>query len=359
MCKVMDEQQLVGRKLKRMAKQIVLESHQRGVNFKKISNKKFIMSYGKNSYSIRRGSILSSINPTLSKKVCDSKEMTSRILRSRGFNAPENAVFSKVDLERAWQWAKHILPVVLKPFDGKMGRLVFVNINNYQDFRECYKKIVDSHDEVLVEEFIEGEEFRFTYIDNDIVAVAKRVPANVIGTGHDTVEQLIHQKNTEKKENPIHKSIKLDQETNRVLARQSYTLQDIPSKNETVFLRDNSNVSTGGDAIDVTNEISDDIKNYVRRAVRTINGLVICGADVLIKDDEVTILELNPRPMIAMHVYPWKGEKHDVVGKLVDALFPETVEEINDIKEHPTKDSSLVEKEDKRTFKKLLNVFRK
>lgn len=358
----MDPNKLVGRKLKRMAKQIVVECYNRGVEFNVISKKQFKMIKDDKSYIIRNGSILSSVNPSLSKKVCDSKEITSRLLRSKGFNAPENAVFNKVDLERAWQWAQHILPVVLKPYNGKMGELVFVNIDNYRDFRDCYIKIVDSHDEVLVEQFVQGEEYRFTYINNEIVAVAKRVPANVVGDGTSTIEQLIKMKNIKKKNNPIHKSITFDQETNRVLGTQGYSLQSIPENGKIVFLRNNSNVSTGGDAIDVTDEINDEIKDYVRKAIRTINGLIICGADILIdKDNNITILELNPRPMLAMHVYPWQGQTRNVVEKFVDALFPNTKKDKDIEQSKFIIDDSKVENEKdvKKTNKKglLLNFF--
>lgn len=319
----MDEEKIIGRKLRRMSKQIFKEAYSRGVKIKKITNQKFKMSLGEREYTIRRGSFLSSVNPSLSKKVCDSKEVTSRLLRSRQFNAPENAVFSSYDLDRAWRWAQPILPIVLKPFNGKMGRLVFVNIDNYQDFRSCFIKISKQYDEILIEQFINGKEYRFTYIDNEIVAIAKRIPANVVGNGINTIEQLINKKNIQKEKNPIHKKIKVDNEVIRVLSSQGLAINDIPTKNELVFLRKTSNISTGGDAIDMTEEIDHYIKDYVRRAIRTINGIVICGADVLIDDSQnVTILEINPRPMISMHVYPWKGESRDVVTKFVDALFP-------------------------------------
>ncbi len=321
----MNTRELVGRKLNRTNRLIVIEAYKRGVEFEILPKKRFRMSYKDKSYIIRRGRITASLNTILGRNVANMKEVTSRLLRSRGFNAPENTVFHKSDLERAWQWAKPILPVVLKPYDGMMGRLVFVNINNYEEFKQCFKQVVEKHDEILIEKFVEGTEYRFTYIKNEIVAIAKRIPANIVGDGKNTVERLIELKNEERKKNPIHKNIEMDKESERVLLRQGYTFDYIPADGQMVFLRDNSNVSTGGDAIDVTDEISHEIKEYVRKAIRTNRGIVACGADILINGNVVNVLEINPHPMIIMHIFPWEGKPRDVIGKVVDGMFPETI----------------------------------
>lgn len=318
--------ELVGRKLNRTNSLIVAEAYRRGVEFEILPKQRFKMSYGGKSYIIKRGQITASLNTILGRRIANMKEVTSRLLRSKGFNSPENTVFSKHDLERAWEWAKPILPVVLKPYDGMMGRLVFVNIDNYDEFKDCFERVVEKHDEILIEKFVEGTEYRFTYIRNEIVAIAKRVPANVIGDGVNTIEALINAKNEERKKNPIHKKIELDKESERVLTRQGLSFDHIPKEGETVYLRNNSNVSTGGDAIDVTDEISTEIKEYVRKAIRTNGGLVACGADILINGDEVNVIEINPYPMIIMHIYPWEGKSIDVIGKVVDGMFPQTIE---------------------------------
>lgn len=124
--------------------------------------------------------------------------------------------------------------------------------------------------------------------------------------------------------------IKLDEEIERVLSKSNYTFDTIPEDGEVVHLRSNSNVSTGGDAIDVTDDISSEIKETVRKAVRAIPGARVCGVDVLINGDNIHILEMNVGPlgpMLTMHHFPWVGKKRNVIGKVVDALFPETKEE--------------------------------
>lgn len=317
---------LVGRGLSKTNRMLVLEANKRGVNFEILPKKRFRMSYGNKSYLIKGGRISHSYNSKLAVRTMRLKDVTSRLMRSRGYPAPENVVFSKKDLNRAWSWAKPILPVVLKPHNGSMGNLVFVNINDYTEFKDCFNKVAETKGSVLIEDFIEGEEYRFTYVNNEIVGVANRIPANVVGNGYNSIEELVRLKNKERilKKNPIHKKIKLDKESERVLSKKSYSLNSIPKEKEKVYLRNNSNVSTGGDAIDVTEKINDDIKELIRKSMRSISGLRLCGLDVLMKGDSIHILEVNPHPMLSIHHFPWEGLQHDVIGKVIDGMFPET-----------------------------------
>lgn len=328
----MNIQELVGRKLASSDRMLITEAYKRGVTVQALPNKRIKLAYKGRQYIVRRGSVCRAYNTRLANRVSNMKEVTSRLLRSKGHSAPENTVFNKNDLERAWNWAKPILPVVLKPYNGIMGRLVFVNINNYQEFKECFNKIIDKHDDVLIEEFIEGNEYRFTYVNNQIVGIARRIPANVVGDGKNTIKQLVQLKNEERelRKNPIHKKIKLDKESERVLSRQGYSFDNVPNKGEMVFLRENSNVSTGGDAVDVTDKIDVTIKEGVRKAIRSIPGLRVCGVDVIINDDGYYIIEINEHPMLSMHHFPWIGEPRDVISKVIDGMFPETVNNNND-----------------------------
>lgn len=309
-------------KLSPTSKLIVEIATDRGYNFSKMENGKYCLFNDMKSYTFKRF-ICSSYNSKLAKRCTDQKEVTSRLLRSKGYYSPENAVFNKGDLERAWKWAEPILPVVVKPSNSTIGRSVFVNICDYNEFKYCYNKVSEKYDSILIEKFESGEEFRFTFIKNRIVAVANRKPASIKGDGESTIEHLIAEKNSERerRKNRIHKKLKIDDEAMRLLDKVGFTLKSIPQKDEIVYLKKNSNVSTGGDAFDVTDEISQDIKDYVAKAMKMIDGLMVAGVDVILNGDKVTILEINADPMLSMHHFPWEGQPRDVVGILLDEMF--------------------------------------
>lgn len=304
----------------------VEESLARGVEIKVLPDGVFTMSDGDKFYTVYDGMIALAYNSELATMTMDMKEVTSRMLRANGFNAPENTVFHKSDLDRAWQWAQLILPVVLKPYDGRMGELVYVNIDSFEEFKSCFEKIAASNDEVLIEKFLVGKEYRFTYVDRDVVGIVNRIPANVVGDGEHNVKELIVLKNEERVKvgNPIHKLLEQDAESDRVLKKHGYTFDSVPEKDDVVYLRDNSNISTGGDAVDVTAEMPVEIKHYIRDAMRSIPGVTAVGVDVLINGDEVNIIEVNTYPMITLHHYPWVGEEINVAAKVIDGMFPKT-----------------------------------
>lgn len=323
----MDIKEITGRSLSTSNKMLAEEAYHRGITFEILPKKRFKMIYGKKSYIIGRGRISAAYNTTLATKLTKYKNATGNLLCAMGYPAPENAVFSKNQVDRAWKWAEDILPVVLKPNDGLMGKLVFVEIDTYDEFKACFEKIAESRDEILIEKFVEGIEYRFTFVKNEIVAVAKRVPANVIGDGLQNIEQLITSKNEQRtqRKNPLHKKLDTSEESERVLKKQGFSFKDIPKKGEIVYLRNNSNVSTGGDAVDVTDDISPELKETIRKAILAIPGLRVCGVDVLINGDDYHILEINSHAMLTMHHFPWEGEAREVISKVIDGMFPESL----------------------------------
>lgn len=317
---------IVGRRLNLSDRMLVVEALKRGASIEKVSEDLFYLKNGRKKYRVTRGKVIRSYNALFARKAIIYKEVTSRLLRNSGISTPENVVFSSNDMERAWNWAKPILPVVLKPHNGGKGELVFVKITTYEDFKSSFNKVAEKNREVLIEEFVEGKEYRFLYVNSEIVAVAHRIPANVVGDGTSTVEELVELKNNERKSNPVHRQpLNFDKESLRVLKRQNVSKEDIPENGKRIYLRENSNISTGGDTIDVTDEISDDIKNKVAEVGRAIPGLRVSGIDVIVDGDKINVLELNSHPMLSIHHYPWEGAVRDVVGKVADGMFPELV----------------------------------
>src|SRR5699024_7601209 len=240
--------ELAGRKFVLSDRLVIREAYRRGVNFKILPNNKFKMTFGESSHIIHPGMIAFSYNSETSNRIALMKDETNKLLRSNGYPAPENIIFNTV--EQAWEWAKINLPVVLKPIDGQMGKLVFVKLDNYIEFKKCFEKILEKHENVLVERFKTGQEYRFAFVNNEIVAIARRIPANVVGNGKNTIKELMEQKNKERKrrKNPIHKLLVFNSETERVLEKGKKDYEYVPSDGEIIYLRNNSNISTGGDA---------------------------------------------------------------------------------------------------------------
>ncbi|MEF9958792.1 MAG: hypothetical protein RR090_04905 [Niameybacter sp.] len=107
---------------------------------------------------------------------------------------------------------------------------------------------------MLVESYIVGKEYHFLVIGEEVVAILNRVPANVKGDGRHTIEELVSIKNQNPLKGKGYKTpleiIQLDEGVTLFLKQQNKNLEYVPDKNERVYLRENSNISTGGDSLD-------------------------------------------------------------------------------------------------------------
>lgn len=182
----------------------------------------------------------------------------------------------------------------------------------------------------MLERFIPGREFRFLVIGGEVAAVLHRVPANVEGDGVHSIAELVEEKNKDLLRGkgyvtPLEK-INLGDTEKEYLRLQGLDAGCIPGKGETVFLRENSNISTGGDSIDFTDEISDEYKKIAVDAAGAV-GAKICGADIIIEDirampgkGNYSVIELNFNPALHIHAFPYKGVRRNVGGKVLDLL---------------------------------------
>src|SRR5699024_7472161 len=184
--------------------------------------------------------------------------------------------------------------------------------------------------DVIVEQYIPGIEYRILMVNEEIVGAVNRMPANVVGDGKHSIKELINIKNKSRKNNPniASKTIKLDNEVLDSIHALNYNLDSVPKDGERILLRKKSNVSMGGDPIDVTDQLTDELKEIALKAVRAIPNLGVCGLDMIVDEKKKTgsIIEINTKPMIGLHMFPVKGKARDVVKPIVDYYFPETKE---------------------------------
>ena len=218
--------------------------------------------------------------------------------------------------------------VVVKPKSTNFGLAVyFIEPGESKNYAYAVESAFFHGNSIIVEEFSPGEEFRFLVIDGKVIGIAKREPANVIGDGKQSIKALVNEKNHDPTYYRSSKTyIHLGPDEKEILRSQKLTIESVPKKGKKIYLRHNSNVSTGGDAIDVTDSVH---KGYQRIAVKATKalGAKICGVDMMIphprrdpKNASYTIIELNYNPVLFIHAYPYKGKRRNVAGPLLDLL---------------------------------------
>ncbi len=261
-----------------------------------------------------------------------NKYYTKLFFKRAGVSVSPGEVFKASDTAEVVAYAKKIgYPLVVKKIMGTHGDDVYVNVRTADELKEKLKKFPGN---VLIEKMFIGSEYRLFATKERFVAATRRIPANVVGDGLKTIKELVLQKNADPRRSDGYTTplvaIKLDEETDSTLSKQKRKLTDIPKLGEQIFLRENSNLSTGGDSIDVTDEVHPEVKELAVKTVKAIPGLAYAGIDFLTSRDiskapsknSYVIIEVNDSPMISMHHYPYEGKTRDAAGAIVDMLFP-------------------------------------
>ena len=265
----------------------------------------------------------------VSESIAQDKELTKQLLRAAGVPVPWGQPVDSA--EEAWAVAQEIgLPVVVKPRDGNQGKGVTVNIVDLEHLEVAYR-VASEYGQPMVERFLPGSDFRLLVVGDRLIAAARRDPPQVIGDGVSTVAQLVAQVNADPLRGDGHATsltkMRIDEIALARLKVQNHTLDTVPAKGERVVLRNNANLSTGGTATDVTDDVHPEVAASAVAAARMI-GLDICGVDVVcetmlrpLEEQHGGIVEVNAAPGLRMHISPSYGKGRAVGEAIVDHLF--------------------------------------
>ncbi|ETX13440.1 cyanophycin synthetase [Roseivivax halodurans JCM 10272] len=267
--------------------------------------------------------------------IADDKDWTKQILGEAGIAVPRGQTcYSWEEAEAAAEWIGW--PVVTKPLSGNHGRGVTTDIASKEDLKSGYEAAVararDDYAGVIVESYIKGEDHRMLVVGGKLIAAARRRPAHVTGDGIHTIQQLIDEENKDPRRGVGHENlltqIVVDEQTKRMLEQAGLTVDTVLPEGEIAFLKSTANISTGGTATDLTDEVHPSVKFMMERVARLI-GLDVIGIDLLcetvsvpLEEQSAGIVEVNAGPGFRMHMAPTHGKPRPVGQAIVDMLFP-------------------------------------
>jgi cyanophycin synthetase len=266
----------------------------------------------------------------IAEAIAQDKHLTKKLLDAAGVAVPFGREVSNV--EEAWAATLEIAgPVVVKPKDGNQGKGVTVNIVTREQLNDAFVAASKISSEVLVERFITGSDFRLLVVGNQMVAAARRDPPIVLGDGVRTVRALVEQVNIDPRRGSGHATsltkIRIDDIALGTLAEQNLNADSVPSKGQRVVMRSNANLSTGGSATDVTDDVHPELAATAVAAAQMI-GLDICGVDVMcdsvlhpLEAQGGGIVEVNAAPGLRMHLQPSYGKSRKVGGAILSTMF--------------------------------------
>ena len=309
---------------------VVEEAKRRGIPVRRLNNYSLVqLGLGKNLRRIQ--ATLSDYTSAIAVEIAQDKDDTKRVLGNIGLPVPKGDVARTI--ERAYEIVEEIgYPVILKPLDASHGRGISGRIDNDEALKAAWEDAREFGNRIVIEQYAQGRDHRVLVINGKVVACAERVPARVIGDGKSTIAQLIERENKDPRRGVGHTKtltkLPADDRTKSFLRNQGLSMESVLPANEVAFLRGTANLSTGGTAIDRTDDMHPDNVTACEMAAGII-GLDIAGIDVLTEDISVpfrengaVIIEVNAGPGIRMHTHPTEGQARNVGAPIIDMLYP-------------------------------------
>jgi cyanophycin synthetase len=310
---------------------IAREAASRGIPVLRLDDNSYLQfGYGKNQKRIDAS--IASTTSNIGVDIAGCKHRTKQVLTEARIPVPQGTLVRTHEELRA-AVSDIGLPVVIKPAGGNHGNGAGINLNNWHAVFEAFEAARRYDENVVVEKYIEGCDFRVLVVNFKFIAAAKRIPACVVGNGISTIQQLIDHVNADPRRGDGHDNsltkIVIDRDTTDILAKNKLSLDSVLPLGQHLPLKSTANLSTGGTSIDCTDNVHPMNRLMFERIARVIN-LDICGIDVMARDLTTplresggAVIEVNAAPGLRMHLEPSEGTPRNVAKPIVDMLFPE------------------------------------
>lgn len=251
------------------------------------------------------------INPLGSVEIAKDKGYANFFLKFFGYNTPEEQTFfseklcenliTKRNIDDGYYFSKILgFPVIVKPNNLSQGTLV-TKVHNKKEYYQLARKIFQKTSVLIVQKYYYGNDYRIVVLDNEIISAYQRIPLFVLGNGESSILELLRQK--QKIFSQRSRDTIIDFEDFRIkikLQRQKLNFNSVIPKETQLYLLDNANLSTGGEAVDVTQNVHPDFYKLAVNITKDM-GLRLCGVDIITNDitqqiKNYVVIEINGAP---------------------------------------------------------------
>ena len=307
---------------------IVTAAVARGIPFRRMTSGSLVqIGWGHRQRRIQAAEVDST--SAVAEAIAQDKNLTKHLLHAAGVPVPIGAPVKSVD--EAWEVALRIgLPVVVKPQNGSQGKGVTVNIQTRDQIEKAFHAATGKSP-VLVEKFFPGSDYRLLVVGSKLIAAARRDPPQVTGDGENSVRQLVDIVNADPRRSDGHATsltkIRFDDIAVTCLSAQDLHPDSVPEKGRRVILRNNANLSTGGTATDVTDDVHPEVAARAIDAAAMV-GLHVCGVDIVcesimrsLEEQNGGVVEVNAAPGLRMHLSPSYGKGRNIGEAVMQLMF--------------------------------------
>lgn len=266
------------------------------------------------------------------RRSCRSKEQARDKFKQGNIPHAQGLIF--FNPFSAVRFAKqHGFPLVIKPNVSGFSRGSHFPIRNYKElwkaifFAKCWWPFT------VVEQFLEGNNYRVVVANGEIVSVLQRYAPSVKGDGILTIRELMQKENAireDMKLYPVIYPLKESAQTRTFLAKQGLDFDSVPAAEQRITLFYRISLAPGGVVEVINKQLLPEANNQLFKQVLTLFDANILGIDVILekgieydyREQKCIFLEVNSRPYLKMHAYPRYGEAEDLSEQFsqLDAL---------------------------------------
>lgn len=272
------------------------------------------------------------LNPLGAAEIANDKDYANFFMRMMGYPVIAGQPFfskqwaavlrSRRTIDAAYAYARKLgFPVIVKPNSKSQGSgvcKVWTKRQFYRAARDVFRK-----DKVLlVQRVVRGWDYRIVVLDRKVISAYERIPLAVIGNGRSTIRRLMKEKQRQFERSGRDTVIPTDDyRITMHLERLGLDRRSVPAKGQTVTLLDSANLSTGGDARDVTEVIHPSVRRLAINLTRDM-GLRLCGVDLMVEGDisrplhRYHVIEMNAAP--GLDNYAATGKRQ---ANIVDTMY--------------------------------------
>jgi len=219
-------------------------------------------------------------------------------------------------------------PVIVKPNSKSQGVGVSL-VENKNELTKALQVVFKGDRVAIIEKYLPGKDYRIVVLDGKIISAYERKPLSIIGNGKQSIFSLLKQK--QKLFIKLGRDTRINFEDPRIkmkLKRQGFSFKTILPKNTQIFLLDNANLSSGGEARDVTNIIHSSFRKIAVNLTHHM-GLRIAGVDIMITKGDITknvkncsyyIIEINAAPGLDHYVTTGAKQRKNVEAMYLKVL---------------------------------------
>jgi D-alanine-D-alanine ligase-like ATP-grasp enzyme len=258
-------------------------------------------------------------------RIGKSKLISGDFARLYDLHVPATLVASDDTATQLAFLKEHGSRLVVKPHNGYGSHGLTLGVSTAEEMTQAIRHAQKYSQQVLLQEFAEGEEVRLTIMNGKTVSSIHRETPRLIGDGVSTIVQLLEAENRDRAGQPV-EILPYPQLAEPLISTDGLDMAAVPGRGHIVRLGTSSLVSGGASLYDITDTIDPSYTVLAERLAEAISPSFLV-VDLLIKDyrvpatdDSYVFLECNTSPSLRLYYGIRGGGGYDIVPQLADLI---------------------------------------